>query len=551
MNWTLFPIDEVWAAEAPAELVGEIAPIDLYASDHMDARITIEAPDNTRGQAQISADRRALMKIAQAPFFRRTMADEIPWVGCQFPTNAYAQEAGMPLSAFEDWFYGACLRDWDAEGERMRRYCERFDAADEIRIVGAETDLRLSLKGRKGEVDDGHVNMPGGEFFFSPNEDSAEGTILFDVPTELGTAPVSAIRLTFRKGRVEEASAEEGEAELLAALDMDEGARFIGELGIGCNTGITQADAEHPLRREDGRDDPHRGRRELPEGRRHERLVAPLGPDQGPPRGRPDRARRRSRPGERQLADLDAPRDSPLGAVPGTRPNVALATSAEIPEGDEDFEPLIAALAAEGVVAEAAVWDDPAVDWPRFDLVLPRATWDYAERRDEFLAWAAAMRWVLNPLEVLEWNTDKERYLTDLAARGVPVVPTEFVAPGAQLEQPDGPFVVKPAISAGGRNSARFDPADAEAARELVARIHAAGRTAMVQPFLGEDEETALVYIDGAYSHAVRRRVPLPAAGARDVFFLDEELAQAEATPKSAPSPRLPFPKDSSTAAST
>jgi glutathione synthase/RimK-type ligase-like ATP-grasp enzyme len=208
---------------------------------------------------------------------------------------------------------------------------------------------------------------------------------------------------------------------------------------------------------------------------------------------------------------------------------VALATSAEIPEGDEDFKPLIAALAAEGIAAEAAVWDDQAVDWGRFDLVLPRATWDYAERRDEFLGWAAAMPSVLNPLGVLEWNTDKERYLTDLAARGVPVVPTEFVAPGAELEPPGEPFVVKPAISAGGRNSARFDPADAEAARELVARIHAAGRTAMVQPFLGEHEETALVYIDGAYSHAVRRRVPLPAAGARDVFFLDEELAPTEA----------------------
>jgi glutathione synthase/RimK-type ligase-like ATP-grasp enzyme len=140
--------------------------------------------------------------------------------------------------------------------------------------------------------------------------------------------------------------------------------------------------------------------------------------------------------------------------------------------------------------------------------------------------------WVLNPLEVLEWNTDKERYLADLAARGVPVVPTEFVAPGAELEPPDELFVVKPAISAGGRNSARFDPADADAARELVARIHAADRTAMVQPFLGEHDETALVYIDGAYSHAVRRRVPLPATEARDVFFLDEELAPIEATPE-------------------
>jgi aminopeptidase len=240
MNFTLFPNDEPWATEAPVELVGEIAPIDLYASDHMDARITVEAPDNTRGVAEMSSERRALMKRASAPFFRRTMADEIPWVGCQFPTNAYAQEAGMTLAAFEDFFYGACLRDWDAESKAMHRLLSRFDEADHVRIVGNETDLALSLRGRKGEVDDGRVNVPGGEFFFSPREDSAEGTIYLDVPTELETAPVSGIRLTFRKGRVEEASAEQGEAELLAALAIDDGARFVGELGIGCNTGITR-----------------------------------------------------------------------------------------------------------------------------------------------------------------------------------------------------------------------------------------------------------------------------------------------------------------------
>ena len=240
MNWTLFPSDEVWAAEAPTALVGEIAPIDLYSSDHMDARITIEAPDNARGQAEITPDRRALMKRAAAPFFRRTMADEIPWVGCQFPTDALAQEAGLPLHAFEDFFYGACLRDWDAESETMNRLKARFDEADEVRIVGAETDLRLSLHGRRGEVDDGHVNMPGGEFFFSPIESSADGTIYLDVPSELNGAPVSGIRLTFRAGRVEEATATQGEDVLLAALDIDDGARFIGELGIGCNYGITR-----------------------------------------------------------------------------------------------------------------------------------------------------------------------------------------------------------------------------------------------------------------------------------------------------------------------
>lgn len=209
---------------------------------------------------------------------------------------------------------------------------------------------------------------------------------------------------------------------------------------------------------------------------------------------------------------------------------IALATSAEIPEGDEDFAPLHAALAAEGVAAETVVWDDPSVDWKRFDLVLPRATWDYAERRDEFLAWAAAVPWVLNPLDVLEWNTDKQRYLSDLAAAEVPLVPTAFVSPGAELPAQEAAFVVKPAIGAGGRSAARFEPAELGPARELVASIHDAGRTAMVQPFLGDAEEVALVYLDGEYSHAVRRRVPLPAGGARDVFFLDEELGPAEAT---------------------
>ena len=210
---------------------------------------------------------------------------------------------------------------------------------------------------------------------------------------------------------------------------------------------------------------------------------------------------------------------------------VALATCSELPDGDEDFPPLVAALAALGIGAEAAVWDDRNVDWSDYDLVLPRSTWDYAERRDAFVAWAASVPRVLNPLAVLEWNTDKQRYLADLAVAGVSVVDTTFVEPGDELEPPAGPFVVKPAISAGGRSSARFGPGDLDAARALVARIHAESRTAMVQPFLGDRDEKALVYLDGVYSHAVRRRVPLPAAGVRTVFYLDEDLGPAEATP--------------------
>jgi aminopeptidase len=240
VNFSLWPTDEAWASHAPAELVGELAPIDLYASDHMDARITMEAPDNTRGAAPLPPDRRALARKGIAPFFRRTMAHEIPWVSCQFPTNAYAQEAGMTLSEYEDFFYRAVLRDWEEDARSMSRYLERFDAASELRIAGVETDLTLSLRDRHGEVDAGHTNMPGGEFFFAPVEDSAEGTILFDLPTDMEGAPVERIRLTFRAGRVVEARAEQGEDVLLAALEIDDGARFLGELGIGCNTGITR-----------------------------------------------------------------------------------------------------------------------------------------------------------------------------------------------------------------------------------------------------------------------------------------------------------------------
>lgn len=137
---------------------------------------------------------------------------------------------------------------------------------------------------------------------------------------------------------------------------------------------------------------------------------------------------------------------------------------------------------------------------------------------------------MLNPLEVLAWSTDKERYVTHLEAAGVPVVETRFLAPGAPLTAPGEPFVIKPAVSAGGRRSARFEPEELDAALALVGRIHAEGGTAMLQPYLGEVTETALVYVGGAYSHALRRRVGLPAAGGLDVLYLDEELGPGEAT---------------------
>ena len=239
IGFTLWPTDVVWALEAPKELLGELPEIERFASDNMDARITIDAPENTRAWSQLPAEVRSLRAQASSYFMRRTMSDEIPWVSCQFPTNALAQEAGMGLAEFEDFLYGACLRDWDAEGKRMRRFADRFDAANLVRIEAAGTDLTLSLAGRQGLVDAGGANMPGGEFFYAPEEDATEGTISFEeFPSMIYGEVVSGARLRFEQGRVIDASAGVGESTLLATLDTDEGARRVGELGIGCNPGI-------------------------------------------------------------------------------------------------------------------------------------------------------------------------------------------------------------------------------------------------------------------------------------------------------------------------
>jgi aminopeptidase len=230
-----------WLRAAPLDRVAVPAPIETHAMDHCDALIAISAPENTRDSADVPSERTAAIQGAYRPSLERVFRHEVPWVGCQYPTPALAQEAGMSTDEFADFLYGACLRDWDAERERMQRYADRFDAADEVRIVGTETDLRLSIAGRSMKVDAGGANIPGGEFFGCPVEDSAEGAIAFtEFPAVYAGREINGIRLRFEAGRVVDASAETNEAYLIETLDSDEGSRQLGELGIGCNPGITR-----------------------------------------------------------------------------------------------------------------------------------------------------------------------------------------------------------------------------------------------------------------------------------------------------------------------
>src|SRR5688572_3482793 len=230
-----------WTRVAPIERLAVPAPIEVHAMESCDALVVIVAPENTRDMADIPSERTAAIQGAYRPHLERVFRHELPWVGCQYPTPALAQEAGMSTDEFADFLYGACLRDWDAERERMQRYADRFDAAEEVRIVGGQTDLRLSLAGRTMKVDAGGANIPGGEFFGCPVEDSAEGTIAFtEFPAVYGGREMNGIRLRFEGGKVVDASAETNEDYLVETLDSDEGSRRLGELGIGCNPGITR-----------------------------------------------------------------------------------------------------------------------------------------------------------------------------------------------------------------------------------------------------------------------------------------------------------------------
>ena len=184
---------------------------------------------------------------------------------------------------------------------------------------------------------------------------------------------------------------------------------------------------------------------------------------------------------------------------------LAFVTSSGSRAHDADLPLLVDAAEARGVGGEIVVWDDPSVDWASYDAVVVRSCWDYLARRDEFLAWAASVPRLHNTADVLTWNTDKV-YLKQLEAAGVPIIETRWdVAPGDDIGSHDE-WVVKPTVSAGSRDTARWATADEVYAHS--AELVAAGRHSMTQPYVSsvdEDGETAMLYFGGAFSHAIRK----------------------------------------------
>lgn len=196
---------------------------------------------------------------------------------------------------------------------------------------------------------------------------------------------------------------------------------------------------------------------------------------------------------------------------------IALVTARPRPEVNKDHDmPLLhGAVQATGAHATVTAWDDPDVRWSDFDLAVIRSPWDYSWRSAEFLRWigdVAKLTRIANHPAVMRWNSRKE-YLRELAAKDVPVVPTQYVRPGAAAALPaDHEFVVKPAVGAGARFAARYTPQDRADALAHLERIHADGVTAMIQPYLHQIDvvgERALVFINGRFLHAIRKRAVL------------------------------------------
>ena len=187
------------------------------------------------------------MEPISETFMQRSASGALNWTVAQFPTPAAAQDAGMSLRDYQTFVYRAGLLDepdpvsaWKQLGERQEKLIEWLRGKKIVHITGPGTDLKVSIEGRTWLNDDGHKNFPGGEIFTGPVESATEGVIQFSFPAYLRGREVQGVRLVFEGGRVTEASATADEEFLRGMLDMDEGARRLGEFAFGTNHGIQQ-----------------------------------------------------------------------------------------------------------------------------------------------------------------------------------------------------------------------------------------------------------------------------------------------------------------------
>jgi len=203
-----------------------------------DVIISIRGEDNLKAFSNVDPKKISTRSVALKDIQEERMSKR--WCLTQFPTASYAQEAEMSLGEYEDFVYGSILLDWTKERATMEKVKEVLDKGDGVHLEGVDTDLTMSVRGRTAVVGDADKNVPGGETFTAPVDDSAEGKVYFDFPGITYGKEVQDVRLRFERGEVVDYSASKNEDLLKTMLDTDEGSRRLGELGIGTNYGINR-----------------------------------------------------------------------------------------------------------------------------------------------------------------------------------------------------------------------------------------------------------------------------------------------------------------------
>lgn len=247
VNVELERLSELMLAEGSGEQLDFVSPIAKAEIDLVDALVTVWSESNTRALTRADPDRhqRLIASTQQLAKLRwdRIAAGKLIWCGVHFPSAAHAQDAEMPLAEYEQFVFRAChvegpgdpVSHWRSTSSELRQRADALSRARELRIVGPGTDLRVGVEGRRWGAADGRLNMPDGEVYTSPVETLTEGEVSFDFPALFHGREVTDIRLRFEGGAVVAAEASRGGTYLDALLELDEGARRLGEVAFGLN----------------------------------------------------------------------------------------------------------------------------------------------------------------------------------------------------------------------------------------------------------------------------------------------------------------------------
>lgn len=231
------------------EIFNNYHELEKWNYELTDALVAIDCDPNSRELSNIDHERigmfRKSRRVLRDIWDKKEMEGKFKWVVVGYPLNSMAQEAGMSMEEYSDFVFTACgcnLEDpisyWNQESQSMQSAHKILENSKKIRIIGDKTDLTLNVTGRKWVICDGRLNMPDGEIFTSPIENSAEGEIFFDIPTTYNGVEAEGVYLKLKEGKVIESKANKGNDFLTKMLDIDEGARLIGEVAFGLNNFI-------------------------------------------------------------------------------------------------------------------------------------------------------------------------------------------------------------------------------------------------------------------------------------------------------------------------